>query len=110
MIKKTFNAIKTSARQAPQAALYSFGGMMGGDWDWGDMMGFGFGGGILGGLMMILFWVIVIMAGLAFLRWLTHDLASNTGSSKTAMDILKEKYAKGEITKEEFETKKKDIM
>lgn len=110
MIKKTFNAIRNSALRAPQAALYSFGGMMGGNWDWDDMMGFGFGGGILGGLMMIFFWVIVIMAGLAFLRWLARDMSGNTGSSKTALDILKEKYAKGEITKEEFETKKKDIL
>lgn len=80
------------------------------NWDWDDMMGFGFGGGILGGIIMVLFWVIVIMAGLAFLRWLAHDMTGGTGSSKTALDILKEKYAKGEITKEEFETKKKDIM
>ncbi len=109
MIKKIFNTIQKSARQAPMAALYSFG-MMDGDWDWNNMMGFGFGGGIFGGLMMILFWIIVIMAGLAFLRWLANDLTGNAGSSKSAMDILKEKYAKGEITKEEFETKKKDIM
>lgn len=109
MIKKIFNAIKINIHHTPRAALYSFGGMMG-NWDWDNMMGFGFGGGIFGGIMMALFWIIIIMASLAFLRWLARDLTGSANSSNKAMEILKEKYAKGEVTKEEFETKKKDLM
>ncbi len=76
-----------------------------GNWDWDDMMGFGFGG-----LMMGIFWIFVILAGFAFFRWFFENQRGNGNTSGKAMEILKEKYAKGEITKEEFETKKKDLM
>lgn len=93
---------------------YGFGGMMG-NWNWGGMMGTGLGvGGLflaLGGIIMIVFWVIIILAAIALLRWLINYLqGKNNSASSHAMEILKEKYAKGEITKEEFEIKKIDLM
>ncbi|KKQ03644.1 MAG: hypothetical protein US18_C0014G0004 [Parcubacteria group bacterium GW2011_GWB1_36_5] len=68
-------------------------------WGAGSMMGW-FGGGI----MMILFWVAVIFFVVWFVRNKTNEI-----DNKKALDILKERYARGEIDKKEFEEKKKDI-
>ena len=73
---------------------------------WGNMMDFGFGGGI----MMLLFWVAVIF----FIVWVAKEVGGKNSErndlrSKSALDILKERYAKGEIDKKEFEEKKKDL-
>ena len=62
-----------------------------------------------GGLWMIFFWIIVI----ALLVWALTSLTSGKDSGKDrekALDIARERYAKGEITKEAFEQIKKDLM
>jgi len=67
---------------------------------YGNMMGW-FGGGI----MMILFWVLAII----FIVWIVREISGKTSRSN-ALEILKERYAKGEIDKKEFEEKKKDLI
>jgi len=72
-----------------------------GGWGAGSMMGW-FGGGI----MMIVFWALFI----ALIVWIVREVGvRSTHSNSSALDILKERYARGEITKEQFETIKKDI-
>lgn len=74
---------------------------------WGNMMG-GWGGfGILGWLSMLVFWVLLILGVVALIRYLSKSGSSK--EDKTPLDILKERYAKGEIDKKEFEEKKKDL-
>jgi putative membrane protein len=78
--------------------------MMWGDYGWGWGMGFGM-------INVVLFWVLVILGIVILVKWIAGG--SSTGSShppaKTALDILKERYARGEIDKQEFEEKKRDL-
>jgi putative membrane protein len=69
---------------------------------WGGMMSW-FGGGI----MMIVSWVLIIF----FIVWVSKQMSDkNSKSNNKSIDILKERYAKGEISKEQFESMKKDLM
>ncbi|MBI3015770.1 MAG: SHOCT domain-containing protein [Candidatus Tectomicrobia bacterium] len=77
-------------------------------WGWGGM---GFGGGLLGFLFMILFWGVLIAGVVLAVRWLTEKSRSGEGRQEdSALEILKKRYARGEIGKEEFEEKKKDLL
>jgi len=73
----------------------------------------GFGGGMgFGGIGMLLFWGLVI-AGVVLLarRFGTGPSSSSAAAppGKTALDILAERYAKGEIGKEDYEQKRRDL-
>lgn len=72
------------------------------------MNGMGWIGGGFGWLFMLLFWGLVILGLVALVRWLAQPGVSQT-REKTALDILKERYARGEIDREEFEQKRTDL-
>lgn len=65
----------------------------------------GYGGGV-----MWIFWLLVI-GGLV---WLVASIARGGGNAapgeKSALDILKERYARGEIDREEYQQKRKDLQ
>jgi putative membrane protein len=77
---------------------------------WGEM-GYGWGWAMgLHMLTMVLFWVLVILGIIVLLRWIGGSGSSSAAPpSKTAIDILGERYARGEIDKREFEEKKRDL-
>jgi len=54
------------------------------------------------------FWVLVVLGLVYFIRIVMIG-AKKENSGDTALDILKKRYAKGEITKEEFEKIKNDL-
>ena len=61
-----------------------------------------------GGLAMILMWLIPVVLVVALIVFSTKRPGFGSGE-KTALDILKERYARGEIEREEFEQKKRDL-
>lgn len=80
-------------------------------WGWNPM---GYGSGWMGMGMGIAFWILIIVGIVVLVRWLM--ISSRGGSSAPgassggrALDILKERYAKGEISKQEFEDMKRDL-
>ena len=75
----------------------------------GSMMGWG-GAGIFGGWLMLVFWILVIVVLILLIKRLVAGQSdSQTNTSQTALNVLKERYAKSEISKQEFEEKKKDL-
>ena len=77
------------------------------------MGGFGLGGGMLfGGILMLAFWVLIIGGAV----WLVVTLARNSQGAlatatfgQTPLAILQARYAKGEITKEQFDQMRREL-
>ena len=71
---------------------------------YGHMM-WGGGFGLLGGLMMLVFWGAIIAAVVLGVRWLMER--DQKSRRPDALDILKERLARGEIDPEEYEARRK---
>ncbi|MDA8065740.1 MAG: SHOCT domain-containing protein [Thermaerobacter sp.] len=73
------------------------------------MMG-GYGLGIAGGILMLVFWVLVVVGLVLLVRYLWAATPHAAGTKGTALELLKERYARGEIGKEEFDQKRRDLQ
>jgi putative membrane protein len=69
----------------------------------GKMMG-GFGLGFMG-----IFWVALIIVGFVLFRQYSKGKKGPEDTGSTPLDVLRQRYAKGEINKEEYEIKKRDL-
>jgi putative membrane protein len=78
------------------------------EWGWGmhpmTWMWGAWGLGML--VMMLAFWGFVIAGIVLAIRWFATGRSTSTDR---ALDILRERYARGEINKDEFEAKRKDL-
>ena len=97
-------------------ALAQGPGSYGGGFMGPGMMGsWGMGMGWPGMIFMWIFWLLIIVGLIMLIRWLVQSssrdnrpTSSGTPASR-ALDILAERYARGEIDKEEYEQKKRDL-
>jgi putative membrane protein len=88
-------------------------------WGWGGYGGWGPGwghaAGWVGSIFMFVIWVLIIVGIVFFVRFLVRQSRGGRGlggqdQEDSALEILKKRYARGEIGKEEFEAKRKDLM
>lgn len=91
--------------------------VLGSVYGWGDgypsMMGWGFGWMMwFMPMFMIAFWGLVIWAVVAVVQGVSRASGSGPTASREepALEILKRRYARGEISREEYEEKKRDLV
>lgn len=75
------------------------------------MGGLGFGMFGIGALIMLAFWVLVISGVVWLIQSIVRggSMGANTPGRETPLDILKARYAKGEISKEQLDAIKRDL-
>ena len=76
------------------------------------MMGYGWGGWLVGGLVMLLFWgglIALVVFTIRALAGANQNKSTKAPSGETALDILKRRYAQGEIDKAKYEAIRRDI-
>ncbi|MDO8790015.1 MAG: SHOCT domain-containing protein [Sulfuritalea sp.] len=74
------------------------------------MMGdFGWWGIGFGPVFMLLFWGVLIVGIVVMVRWLAAGSSPGQAREKTAGDIVRERYARGEIDQQEYEQKMQDL-
>lgn len=57
---------------------------------------------------MVLFWVVIVVGIVVLIKWAAGNAASRS-ENESAVEILKKRYARGEISKEQFERMKRDV-
>ena len=91
------NILTKPAALLAQARMY--------EWHWEMHPMWWWGWGMIA--MMFLFWVVFIVGLVVAIRWLLGK--SKEAKTDSALEILRQRYARGEINKDEFEAKKKDL-
>ena len=74
---------------------------------WSHMNTYGGGWGM--GFGMLLMGVLIVIGIVVLMRSTSGSGPQSPPHSKSALDVLKERYARGEINKQEFEEKKHDV-
>lgn len=72
------------------------------------MMGGGMG---IGMVLAMVFWLLLIVGVVFLLVWAVQKFVGSTSGKveESALDVLKKRYARGEIPREEYEEKKRDL-
>lgn len=76
---------------------------------WLGGWGYSYGFGWLGMLINMLIFAVIIVMVIRFIRYGGVGCCGNNRNKHTAEEIVRERYAKGEITREQFQEIIKDI-
>ena len=85
---------------------------------WGMMGGGMMGPGVLGGwgdfspwwsVTMLVFWALLLVGIALFVVWGIRHAGPGEPADRRPLDILKERYARGELTREQYEQIRRDI-
>ena len=81
-----------------------------GPWRMHDWMGWGWGGMWLGPLFMLALLALLVAVVIALTQWLGGDRARPSATpSRSAREVLDERYARGEIDRDEYLKRRQDI-
>jgi len=61
------------------------------------------------GIIGLIFWILIVIALVLLIKYL-WERSGTRRMEESALELLKKRYASGEISKEEFEEKKKDLL
>jgi putative membrane protein len=73
-----------------------------GNFGWNFGIGFGW-------IVIVVSFILIVFAIVHLVRIGSGGAGGQDSTCDTRLDVLKKKYARGEITKEEFEAKRKDL-
>lgn len=82
-------------------------------WDWSHMNGWG--GQMMGGGFGMILWLVVLVAIIWLIVRMTQQNSEQSGprqilpKEESALDVLKKRYARGEITREQYQQMKEDL-
>lgn len=74
---------------------------------WND--GMGWGGWVVMSLVMVIFWALVIFAIVAIFRGVRDDRAARVSGGRDPLQILDERFARGEIDEEEYHARQNTL-
>ncbi len=70
-----------------------------GGWGWGWAMG----------IVMLAFWALVVVAIVYFVRWVAEGSRPVAARPGSALEVLNARYARGEITREQYLQMRQDL-
>jgi len=72
------------------------------------LSGYGMTGGFGSGFM-VLWWVLIVVGIVVLVKWISSNTGGRNRSGSKALEILNERYARGEIDDQEFQKRKRDL-